>query len=104
MIDFGGVEALTFDCYGTLIDWETGLRKALRRTLGANSARVPDEALLNLYGVLEARAECGEFRPYRLVLREVLAEMAGRFGVTVREPEALAESIAEWPAFADSPA
>jgi 2-haloacid dehalogenase len=104
MIDVRGVEALTFDCYGTLIDWESGLRSALRRALGANSARVPDEALLNLYGAIEALAERGEFRAYRVVLRGVLAEMAGRFAVAVREPDALAESIAQWPAFEDSPA
>jgi len=104
MLDFTGVQALTFDCYGTLIDWETGLLAALRRALGPNSTRVPDEALLNLFAWLEARGERGQYRSYRVVLRDVLGRMGEVFNTPIREPDALAESIRAWPAFADTAA
>ncbi len=102
MIDFNGVDALTFDCYGTLIDWETGLRGALRRVLSPNACHVPDESLLNLFARLEARAEREEFRPYRLVLREVLARLGTTLNTPIAEADALADSIRDWPAFADT--
>jgi 2-haloacid dehalogenase len=102
MIDFTHVEALTFDCYGTLIDWETGLRTALRRELSPNACHVPDEALLNLFARLEARAEREEFRPYRLVLRDVLTRLGTTLNTPIREPDALGESIRDWPAFPDT--
>ena len=105
---FKGVEALTFDCYGTLIDWETGLRRALRTALGANAARVPDEALLNQFAAHEARLETdarGEaFVAYREVLWGVLAAMAATFNARVRDPDALGASIRDWPAFPDTSA
>ena len=104
MLDFRGVEALTFDCYGTLIDWEAGLRSALRGVLAPNVWRVPDEALLNLYARLEARAEREEFREYRVVLRDVLGRLGTLLGVPIRKPDALADSVRHWPAFPDTPA
>ncbi|MCA9288258.1 MAG: haloacid dehalogenase type II [Phycisphaerales bacterium] len=105
---FKGVGALTFDCYGTLIDWETGLRRALRTSLGANAAHVPDEALLNQFAAHESRLE-GEARgegfvAYREVLWAVLAAMAGTFNARVRDPDALGASIRDWPAFPDTSA
>lgn len=102
MIDFTHVEALTFDCFGTLIDWETGLRTALRRTLSPNACHIPDEALLNLFARLESRAEREDFRPYRLILRDVLARLGTTLNTPITHPDALADSIQHWPAFPDT--
>lgn len=104
MLDLTPVRALTFDCYGTLIDWETGLLAALRRTLGPNTAHIPDETLLNLYARLESKAERADFRPYRLVLRDVLHRLGTLFNTPITNPDALADSIRDWPAFPDTAA
>ena len=63
MLDLGRFKVLTFDCYGTLIDWETGIFSALRPILAAHGKPITDFALLEMYSTLEAEAERGEFQP-----------------------------------------
>ena len=58
-LDFGRFEVLTFDCYGTLIDWETGIARALRVALGEHARDVHDEDLLTSFAKHEAAAEAG---------------------------------------------
>ena len=102
-IDFGRYEVLTFDCYGTLIDWETGLLEALRRALPGASGG-DKEALLESYGRHEAEAERPPYRSYREVLASSLKGVAADIGVDVtRDATAVfSESVRDWPAFADS--
>ncbi|MGY8777202.1 MAG: hypothetical protein ACKVIN_03675, partial [Longimicrobiales bacterium] len=50
LIDFEAFDALTFDCYGTLIDWETGILRALGDLLGAAAEGELPDALLERYG------------------------------------------------------
>ncbi|MGD8451728.1 MAG: haloacid dehalogenase type II [Phycisphaerae bacterium] len=100
-------QALTFDCYGTLIDWETGLLNALRPWTQRCGLGAADEDLLTVFGELEPAEQAA--RPttrYPEILRAVLAKMAAHFGVdaTVDELAAFGESVRDWPAFADSPA
>lgn len=105
-IDFGRFEALTFDCYGTLIDWETGLLAALHELLGPAAARIERDALLEAYARYEAEAEHPPFRTYRDVLAVCGRGMADELGVAV-DDAALARfggSVADWPAFPDSSA
>jgi 2-haloacid dehalogenase len=105
VIDFARKHVLTFDCYGTLIDWETGIAAALRPVLGAHGVSVPDERLLELYADLEAAAEAGPYRPYSEVLAAVVRGLGERLGfqATPEEAASLAESVRDWPAFPDSP-
>ena len=103
-LDPGRYDALTFDCYGTLIDWETGLLAALRAALPG--ARLGDEELLEEYARHEAEAERGPYLPYREVLAAGLRGVAARAGLEPA-PEAAArfsESVRDWPAFPDSAA
>jgi 2-haloacid dehalogenase len=105
MLDFERYEALTFDCYGTLIDWESGLREALGALLAGAPVAVPGpDDLLELFGRLEAEAEHGAFRPYREVLAAVAHGIAKALGwrVDERRAAAFAASVATWPAFADT--
>jgi 2-haloacid dehalogenase len=106
LIDFTRKAVLTFDCYGTLIDWESGILSALRPILRAHSVQVSDESLLELYAGLESTGESGVYRPYREILHEVMRGLAGRLGFepTPTELTALAASVGEWPAFPDTPA
>ncbi len=104
MLNFARFRVITFDCYGTLIDWESGIFSALRPILAIHGKSVSDFTLLELYSELEAQAEQGEFRTYREVLQTVVRGFGYRFGFTPTEAEirSLPESLANWPPFADT--
>jgi 2-haloacid dehalogenase len=103
-IDYDGVEVLTFDCYGTLIDWEAGIAAALGAVTRAHGVAVPDEDLLTTYAGHEAALEGGPYLQYREVLargcRGVCSDLA--IEPTDDEVDAFAGSVGEWPAFPDS--
>lgn len=104
MLDFSRFKFISFDCYGTLIDWETGILSVLQPLLKKHSVNVCDADLLQLYGELEAEAECGEYKPYRQVLRDVVAGMGKRFGfeASSAEQNSLPESVTSWRPFPDT--
>jgi len=104
MLDLGRFKVLTFDCYGTLIDWETGIFSALRPILAAHGKPVTDSTLLEMYSTLEAEAEQGEFQPYREVLHSVVRGFGQRLGFTPTPAEmrSLPESLATWRPFPDT--
>jgi 2-haloalkanoic acid dehalogenase type II len=96
-----GYRYLTFDCYGTLIDWRTGIERELASALGDISLRGQD--LLNAYGKVE-REEEAAYKKYRDVLRRSVLAMSGVLGVDVDEEAArrFAASVPRWPAFPDT--
>jgi 2-haloacid dehalogenase len=104
MLDLTRFKVLTFDCYGTLIDWETGIFSALRPILAAHNAEIADSALLELYSELELTAEQGEFLRYRDVLQSVVRGVGERLGFVPTEAEvrSLPESLAKWQPFPDT--
>lgn len=104
MIDFGRYEALTFDCYGTLIDWEAGILEALDELLAGTSLHPTSAELLECFGRFEPAAEHGAFRPYREVLMDVARRFGDAFGVRVDDDSAerFALSVRDWPPFPDS--
>ena len=104
MLDLGGFKVLTFDCYGTLIDWETGIFSALGPILAAHGKSITDSALLELYSDLEVEAERGEFQSYREVLQSVVRGFGQRLGFspTTAEIRSLPQSLATWRPFPDT--
>jgi 2-haloacid dehalogenase len=102
--DFGRFEVLTFDCYGTLIDWETGILAALRAAWREWPAA--DAELLERFAAHESAAERGEFRTYRQVLAETVRGIAGDYAVFIPEEAVrrFAASVEAWPPFPDSTA
>jgi 2-haloacid dehalogenase len=104
MLDFSRFRVLTFDCYGTLIDWESGIFSVLRPILAAHGKTVPDDALLAMYGEFEAEAETGVYRPYREVLKSVVREYGREleFSPSEAEVRSLPESVANWQPFPDT--
>jgi 2-haloacid dehalogenase len=104
MLDLTQYRVLTFDCYGTLIDWERGILNGLRPVLERHEIALSDDEALELFGELEAEAERGAYLPYREVLTVVLAGMAERLGFTLADDErrALADSVGNWPPFPDT--
>jgi 2-haloacid dehalogenase len=105
MLNFDQFEVLTFDCYGTLIDWETGIWAALGPILATHQVHVSPDKALELFGELEAEAERGDYREYRSVLRTVLEGFGARLGFapTRSELQDFPASVKDWPAFPDSP-
>jgi len=104
MLDFTRYEILTFDCYGTLIDWETGILSALRRILSTHGKNVDDATVLKLYGDFEQLAEQEPFHPYREVLQTVVRSFGVELGFTptAEETRSLPESLATWKPWPDT--
>jgi 2-haloalkanoic acid dehalogenase type II len=85
----------TFDCYGTLIDWNGGIRAQLARVFGEERA----DELLARYHELEPQLEADGNRSYREVLSEAMREL----GAPAGEEDALARSLPEWKPFPEVP-
>jgi 2-haloalkanoic acid dehalogenase type II len=99
---------LTFDCYGTLIDWERGIRAELRPWADAGGREdLGDDTMLESFGKVEAVCEAetpGKLYPE--ILEEVHRRLAALWGIAskVEEAAAFGRSVGSWPAFADSAA
>ena len=104
MLDFNNYDALTFDCYGTLIDWESGIAGALRPVVDAHGETVSDDELMALYAEIEGVGKSGEYRRYRDVLRNTVIGICERldFEPSASEAECLAESLGNWQPFDDT--
>jgi 2-haloacid dehalogenase len=104
MLDLGQFEVLTFDCYGTLIDWEAGLLSAIQPILAAHDVTVTDDDVLERYARHESGLEAGPYQSYRGVLAGSLGGVAEELGaeVTAEELAGFSESVADWPPFEDS--
>jgi 2-haloacid dehalogenase len=91
----------TFDCYGTLIDWNAGIGGVLEQLYGAEQA----PRLLRRYHELEPEVQAGRYRSYSEVLSLTLEQLANEVGFGIPEGESgvLAHSVADWPPFAEVP-
>jgi 2-haloacid dehalogenase len=96
-MDYSGFDALTFDCYGTLIDWERGILAALPPDLDG-------EAALEAYAQLESELEAGEYLRYREVVARCYDGLAARYDLPPGGGDAFADAVGDWPPFPDSPA
>ena len=103
MPDFSQVEYISFDCYGTLIDWESGILGYLRPLLQRRNRHVTDGEILDRYSEYEPRNQ-QIYKPYREVLASVVRDFAAQFHfeVTPEEAAGLAQSIRAWRAFPDT--
>src|SRR5271165_907884 len=104
MLDFNRFEVLTFDCYGTLIDWEAGILSALHRIVAVHQKQIDDATLLKLYGDFEQRSEQGTFRPYREVLESVVRQFGDELRIipTTEEVRSLPHSLSTWQPWPDT--
>lgn len=104
MLDFSRFEILTFDCYGTLIDWETGILSTLHRILAARAKKIDDAELLKLYADFEQRSEQGVYVSYRDVLRSVVGQFGSQLGfaATAAEMNSLPDSVPVWKPWPDT--
>ena len=106
MLDFSRYEWLSFDCYGTLVDWETGISEAVAQVFARNRVRKSRQEILALFSSSEPRVQTsGEFLEYRRVLRDVMQIMAWEASIrlSAEEADALPNSLPSWPIFPDAP-
>jgi len=104
MLDFSRFDILTFDCYGTLINWEDGILCCLHRVLAAYGKDTDDATILRLFGDFEASAEQGVYRRYREVLQSVVRQFGEQLGFapTDQESRSLPESLQAWKPWPDT--
>ena len=98
-------EALSFDCYGTLIDWEAGLLAVFTPWARARGLDITGEELLTAYARIEAAAEADHpAEAYPDILARGMRQLGGTLGAEVTDDDAarLARSVPDWPAFPDS--
>jgi 2-haloacid dehalogenase len=102
-LDLSQFAALTFDCYGTLIDWETGLLGALRPLLRSKGQYLEDRQILDIFSELEPKAQ-NPYQRYQRVLADVVRGFGKRLGFAVSDAEAesLPVSLKNWQPFPDT--
>ena len=97
-------DLLTFDCYGTLIDWRGGIADAFERAAAELDVSVERERILALHAEIEPAVQADGFRPYREVLEETARRIGGELGWPT--PAAgwsfLPDSLARWQPFPDT--
>jgi 2-haloacid dehalogenase/putative hydrolase of the HAD superfamily len=97
-------DVITFDCYGTLIDWESGIANAFISTAATDGVTLTREAVLRAYADTEHRVQEAGYRPYRDILRDTAVRVAAIVGWPLMAERAgfLAESLPYWQPFADT--
>lgn len=103
--DFNDIEWVSFDCYGTLVDWETGISSAVSSSLASCGIRKTGPEILELFADVEPVVQSsGAFKEYRVVLREVMTLIGDRLGIRIAEDDVdcMSGSLPRWPVFPDA--
>ena len=97
-------DVITFDCYGTLIDWESGIAGAFLTTAATDGVTLTREAVLRAYADTEHRVQAQSYRPYREILRDTAVRVAAAVGWPLTNERAgfLADSLRSWQPFPDT--
>ena len=106
VLDFNNYEWISFDCYGTLVDWETGISDAVAAVFARHGVRKTRAEILAMFSDAEPRVQSsGEFLEYRRVLADVMEIMAWEASIRLPRAEAehLPDSLPDWPVFPDAP-
>ena len=99
-------EWISFDCYGTLVDWETGISDAVGAVLESRGVRKSRAGVLALFADAEPKVQgSGDYLEYRIVLRRVMEAIGAELGFECSESElgCLADTLPGWPVFAEVP-
>ncbi|HYP26644.1 MAG TPA: HAD family hydrolase [Blastocatellia bacterium] len=97
-------DVITFDCYGTLIDWESGIVGAFRDEASRDGIEMAPDRIIEAYMEAEASVESGPYVPYREVLARSAVRVAERLGWDLRPERArfLPDSLPDWQPFPDT--
>jgi len=105
MLDFKEFDWLSFDCYGTLVDWETGISDAVDGALRSHDIEMTRSEILELFAEVEPQIQVGTgYLEYRRVLRRVMAMIGIQldFQFTETDLTCLADTLPSWPIFPDT--
>ena len=104
MIKYENFEILSFDCYGTLIDWENGIIPVLHHLISNHKINISEQKILEMFAEFESEAEAGEYKKYREILKQVVQKIGQKldFQPTELELNCLANSIKNWQPFPDT--
>ena len=99
-----GYDIITFDCYGTLIDWESGIVNAFLSEAAVDGVELDADSIIAAYMAQEPAVEAGQYRPYKEVLRETAQRVAAELGWKIGPERAgfLAASVPKWQPFLDT--
>ena len=106
-MDLQAFRALTFDCYGTLIDWESGILAELRPWVAASGRKFTDDQVLEAFGEAESALEmAAPSKLYPDILADTFRALGKRWGIPASDAQAaeFGRSVPRWPAFSDSAA
>ncbi|MEK6320537.1 MAG: HAD family hydrolase [Acidobacteriota bacterium] len=97
-------DIITFDCYGTLIDWETGIINAFQSEAAKDGVELDGDQIIAAYSAEEPAVESGAYRSYREVLGETARRLAATLGWELSTDRCgfLAESLPLWKPFQDT--
>ena len=97
-------DVVTFDCYGTLVDWEAGITRAFVDAAARAGVQVDAGKVLDAYLEIERVVEAETYRSYREILTETARRVAARFGWSAAAAggEFLPASLGDWPPFPDT--
>ncbi|MEG4582704.1 haloacid dehalogenase type II [Microcoleus sp. MON1_C5] len=106
MLEFNQFEVVSFDCYGTLIDWERGILAALKQLLSHREIDFSDDGILELFAAVESELEdaSNSYIKYRDILQEIVKKLGKNFNFVPTETEinCLVDSVKNWQPFPDS--
>jgi 2-haloacid dehalogenase len=106
MLEFNQFEVVSFDCYGTLIDWESGILSALKQLLSNREIDFSDEGILELFAEVESELENpnNSYIKYREILQEIVKKFGQQFDFAPTETEinGLVDSVKNWQPFPDT--
>ena len=106
MLEFNQFEVVSFDCYGTLIDWERGILSALKQLLSKREIDYSDDGILDLFAAVESELENQNhsYIKYREILQEIVKKFGKKlnFAPTKTEINCLVDSVKNWQPFPDT--
>ena len=104
MINFQQFEVLSFDCYGTLIDWESGILTPIKTILSSHNISISDQQILELFAERESIQEAREYLKYREILKKIVHNFGEQLNFVPNDTElnALADSVQDWQPFSDT--
>ena len=97
-------EIISFDCYGTLVDWEAGILSALRPIFLSYKIQLSDDHLLELFAEEESKNQVRDYFNYKTILKKMMRGFAARFKITLTssENDCLLRSLKTWEPFPDT--
>jgi len=97
-------KVISFDCYGTLVDWKQGVLKALFSLLDEFQIEMTQEEIFSLFLELDAEIESNSYQSYKKILMDIMSGFSVKLGLNLREDDLLllSKSLPDWPVYSDT--